>query len=239
MMQNHAAYAPLRFTSVTTDSYTIGTNNCLQLAWYPMNVNPTNIAGTIVAGDALWTGMYEYARFYGNARSHGCKISVRITQETSIGATAQLNSSRAVLIALPIHVDGGSLAFQNQPSVFGALSYQKAKSCNGAKSVVMANATAGGSTRTLSMYRSTRAMFDKSSIRDDPGGLNACNLDPDMLVTPDPSWSNPVNSWAFILNIYSDDTDPGQSYTYTVDCKLTGYWEFYARRLIVQDVFTS
>lgn len=227
-------FAQLQWSQLYTNQAFTNSDIVKQYVWWPMSASPMRET-TPIAGDPVYMGLQQFAGFYGLARLHAAKIVVRITSE-GLGAVtpslAQDSSMRAVLVALPEHVDDVS-PLTNAPSALALLSYQVFRSGSGVRSGVIAPTSAGRNTLTLSTFGMTKRMFDKKDITDDPSGYNRIAIDT-SLVAPG-VWTAPINNWAFILQIYLDElTALGvDTFNFTVDVRITGYWELYNREFVV------
>jgi len=212
-----------------------------QIVWYPMSATPdlTNASGLPVvpaAGQNLWNGLTEFAQYYGNARLHSCTIRVRLTVDT-FGSSGDNLSVRAALIALPMTLDGSNAYPANTPNAISRLTWAQLRSAPGVRTCVLGTLQGSGSTRTLRASGTTKRMFDKGDIRDDPTGANNVQLSGTL---DSADWRNPNNVWAFVLNLYSDDpNNNANGALVAVDAKLTGVWELYNRILITEVSLTS
>nr|WAE42153.1 MAG: capsid protein [Cressdnaviricota sp.] len=220
-----------------------------QVVWNPMNATPDSFSPSGIptipgADDNVWNGMTQFAQYFSNARLHSATLRVRLTFEgVPSGAAGSTHSVRAVLIALPMTLDGSNAFAANTPDAISQLTWSQLRSAMGVRTCILTTPTGGKSTRVLRASGSTKRLFDKSSIRDDPGGLNAVQLST-TLVSAD--WKNPENVWGFVLNIYSDSPSPiadtasaAAAAWVTIDAKLTGVWELYNRILITEPTLSS
>jgi len=195
--------------------------------YYPVYIGtPTPASASApAAADVLYDGLQLYANFYYFCRNHAAKLRVNIQN------TGGDNAIRVGLIALPYAMGSAGAITGNTPAALGALTYEQFTSMPGVRKATLGILDGSRNQVTLSMYRKSKRMFDKTNLRDDENSNQIIYTD-----KVHANYSKANDMWMFYLYLYNVDATNAQKVN--VQFNLSTWTEFFGPRFQYQQALT-